>query len=100
MFLLKRRVENEARKNTRAHPRAHSYEFQIDLGIAILNRAITLEWEDIDGPRPNRMHKNMCVPSECKKCFFCINKLTRRQEQPSLKKLTPTCFRKDVLTRG
>jgi hypothetical protein len=45
------------------------YEFQINVGIAIINHVIKLDWEDLDRPF-NQMNPNMCVPCECKKASF------------------------------
>jgi hypothetical protein len=52
------------------------YEFQIDLGIAVVNHGIEQEWEDDDGPCLNWMCQADFLPCECKKCFFSINGLT------------------------
>jgi hypothetical protein len=50
-------------------------KFQIDLGLALLNFAIGLEW-DGKGPRPSRMQQTDFVPCSCKKCYFCLHGLT------------------------
>ena len=51
------------------------HDFQIDLGLALVNYAITLEWVGED-ERTGWMRKNSCVPCDCDKCYFCINGYT------------------------
>ena len=47
--------------------------FQVDYGIAILNYACGRVWPDCMKPHPEWMHKSDVIPSDCKKCFICIN---------------------------
>ena len=50
------------------------HDFQIDLGIALLNHGIGL---DYDGDkRPDYIRVGELVPCNCKKCYFCINGYT------------------------
>ena len=49
-------------------------DFQIDLGIDLLNYGIGLDWKDES--RPDYMRSGGFVPCDCNKCFFCINKHT------------------------
>lgn len=52
------------------------YDFQIDLGIDLMNYGISKAWPDLNQPRPNWMRQTPFVPCECKKCFFCLKGLT------------------------
>ena len=49
-------------------------DFQIDLGIQLLNIGIALSWDGV-GDRPNWMRQGDWVPCECqdKDCYFCKN---------------------------
>ena len=49
---------------------------QIDLGIDLLNFAIELEWTNTTTPRTGWLRQTSFIPCDCKKCFFCLNKLT------------------------
>jgi hypothetical protein len=52
-------------------------KFQIDLGIALLNYAIGLEWDGKDdSPRPRWMRQTEFVPCDCNVCFFCLHGFT------------------------
>ena len=52
-------------------------KFQIDLGIALLNYGIGLEWDGKeDSVRPRWMRQKELVPCDCKMCFFCLRGLT------------------------
>ncbi len=51
-------------------------KLQIDLGIELLNFAIELEWADTTTTRPGWLRQTSFIPCDCKKCFFCLNKLT------------------------
>ena len=46
-------------------------DFQIDLGIDLLNYGIDLDWDGVK--RPYYMRAEGFVLCNCKKCFFCIN---------------------------
>ena len=48
------------------------HDFQIDLGIALMNYAIEMEWKDMD-KRPDFMRQVDFIPCDCKQCFFCLN---------------------------
>jgi hypothetical protein len=48
--------------------------FQVDLGIALLNYGIELEWDDEN--RPRWMRQSEFVPCDCKSCFFCLKGMT------------------------
>jgi hypothetical protein len=52
------------------------HNFQIDLGINLMNYGIGLEWDGKSENRPNFMPKGSLVPCDCDKCFFCVNGLT------------------------
>jgi hypothetical protein len=60
-------------------------KFQIDLGLALLNFAIGLEW-DGSGPKPRWMRQTDFVPCDCKKCYFCLHGLTGGIEHKRKKK--------------
>ena len=47
------------------------HDSQIDLGIAILNYGIGLDW--VGDERPDYMHTGDFIPCNCKKCYFCLN---------------------------
>ena len=50
------------------------HNFQINLGITLLNYAIALEWNGNENWQPMWMTKcNNFVPCDCGKCYFCIN---------------------------
>jgi hypothetical protein len=51
--------------------------FQIDLGIALMNYGIGLDWNgDVNTQRPRWMRRSEFVPCDCEKCFFCLHNLT------------------------
>jgi hypothetical protein len=52
------------------------HDFQIDLGIALLNYGIGLEWDEVSGKRPSYMQKGAFKPCDCNKYFFCLNGIT------------------------
>ena len=47
------------------------HDFQIDLGIALLNYGIGLDW--VGDERPDYMRTGEFIPCDCKKCYFCLN---------------------------
>ena len=52
-------------------------KFQIDLGIALLNYGIGLDWDGIKvSLKPHWMRQLEFVPCDCEKCFFCLKGLT------------------------
>ena len=52
------------------------HDFQIDLGISLLNYGIALDWDGESCERPSYMRKGTFKPCECKMCFFCVKGLT------------------------
>ena len=52
------------------------HDFQIDLGISLLNYGICLDWDGESRDRPSYMQKGAFKPCECKMCFFCVKGLT------------------------
>jgi len=52
------------------------HDFQIDLGISLLNYGIGLDWDGESRERPSYMRKGAFKPCECKMCFFCVKGLT------------------------
>ena len=57
------------------------YRFQMDLGLALMNAGISRDWKD---PKTNNkvsdrllyVRKHDWIPCDCKRCFFCLNKMT------------------------
>ena len=47
------------------------HDFQIELGISLLNRAIELDWNGV-GLKPKWMRRSTLVPCDCKMCYFCL----------------------------
>ena len=52
------------------------HDFQIDLGISLLNYGIGLDWDGVSRDKPSYMRKGAFKPCECKMCFFCVKGLT------------------------
>jgi hypothetical protein len=48
------------------------HDFQIDLGISLLNYGIGLDWDGVSGKRPSYIQTGVFKPCDCKKCFFCL----------------------------
>jgi hypothetical protein len=55
------------------------HDFQIDLGIALLNHGIGLDWDG--DKRPDYIRVGELVPCNCKKRYFCINGYERHCSQ-------------------
>ena len=49
-------------------------DFQIDLGISLLNTAIEWDWTEED--RPRWMRQGPWIPCDCEECYFCLNGYT------------------------
>ena len=47
------------------------HDFQIDLGIYLINRGIHMDWTGEE--RPDYMRKDAFIPCDCDKCYFCLN---------------------------
>jgi hypothetical protein len=70
-------------EETNSHPEWKRYkgrkngrhDFQIDLGLALIEMGIKMDWEDpfneADKPKWMPQHMNFYVPCDCGKCFFC-----------------------------
>jgi hypothetical protein len=54
---------------------AGRHDFQVELGIALLNCAIEMDWNGV-GPKPAWMRQTVLVPCDCKMCYFCLKGLT------------------------
>ena len=50
------------------------HDFQIDLGLALLNRGIEMDW--VGNKRPDYMRTGEFIPCDCNKCYFCLNGYT------------------------
>ena len=61
-------MEKYASKNIGRH------DFQIDLGIALLNQGIRLDWDGDE--RPAYVQVGELVPCNCNTCHFCIDGYT------------------------
>jgi hypothetical protein len=48
------------------------HNFQINLGISLLNYGIGLDWDGVSANRPSYMRIGAFKPCDCKKCFFCL----------------------------
>ncbi len=48
------------------------HDFQIDLGISLLNYGVGLDWDGVSEERPSYMRTGAFKPCDCKKCFFCL----------------------------
>jgi hypothetical protein len=48
------------------------HDFQINLGISLLNYGIGLDWDGVSGKRPSYMQTGAFKPCDCKKCYFCL----------------------------
>ena len=60
------------------------HDFQIDLGISLLNYSIALDWDRESRERPSYMRKGTFKPCGCKMCFFRMKGLTNGiTHQPS-----------------
>ena len=71
-------------------------KFQVDLGIALMNKGIEMDWEDgfDESKKPKWMPKTRtkakCHPCDCKKCFFCLNGKTTTVTHGPKTALPPT----------
>ena len=57
------------------------YRFQMDLGLSLMNAGISHDWKDPKAnnkvsDRPLYVRKHDWIPCDCKRCFFCLNKMT------------------------
>jgi hypothetical protein len=48
------------------------HDFQIDLGISLLNYGVGVDWVGVSEERPSYMQTGAFKPCGCKKCFFCL----------------------------
>ena len=67
------------------------HDFQIDLGMALLNYAISISWDGVS-KRPNWMRQGEFIPCDCGECFFCINGHTTGIAHKSRKKQKKEVF--------
>ena len=75
------------------------HDFQIDLAISIINRAIAMEWDD-ESKRPDWMRQKEFVPCNCGDCYFCLNGYTTGiQHRAKKQKLKLVCPRTGTITR-
>ena len=64
------------------------HDFQIDLGISLLNYGIGLDWDGESRDRPSYMRKGAFKPCECNMCFFCMKGLTNGITHQKVRKLS------------
>ena len=57
------------------------HDFQIDLGIVLLNRAIQMDWNGI-GPKPKWMRQTALIPGDCK-CAISASMVLLMVYQPT-----------------
>ena len=75
-FLARKDIGNPEWKKYQKHKSA-CHDFQIDLGIALLNYGIGLEWGGKDeSKRPEYITRDAFVPCACNFGFRCINGIT------------------------
>ncbi len=48
------------------------HDFQINLGISLMNYDVGLDWDGVPEERPSYMRTGVFKPCDCKKCFFCL----------------------------
>ena len=61
------------------------HDFQINLGMALLNRAIEWDW-DGTSKKPGWMRQSPVLPCNCNQCFFCLKGITSGITHPPKKK--------------
>ncbi len=61
------------------------HDFQINLGMALLNRAIEWDW-DGTSQKPGWMRQSPVLPCNCNQCFFCLKGITSGITHPPKKK--------------
>ena len=59
-------------------------DFQINLGIDILNYGIGLDW--VGNKRLDYMRTESFLPCDCKRCFFCLNGHTNSIQHAGVKR--------------
>ena len=73
---LSRPSSNKACLNKYYSKNSGHHDFQIDLGVALLNYGIDLDW-DGESKKPDCMRQVAPVPCDCKQCYFCLNGTTK-----------------------
>ena len=73
---LSRPGSNKACLNKYYSKNSGHHDFQIDLGVALLNYGIDLDW-DGESKKPDCMRQVAPVPCDCKQCYFCLNGTTK-----------------------
>jgi hypothetical protein len=55
------------------HKKNGRFDFQIDLGLQLIDMGIQRDWDDISDAKskPKWMRQKSCIPCNCNKCFFC-----------------------------
>ena len=85
-FLAEQGIEKPEWKKDRDKNEGR-HNFQIDLGISLLNYGIGLDWDGVSGERPSYMQSGAFKPCDCKKCFFCLkghtHRITHRPQKPN-----------------
>ncbi len=88
-FLAQQGIRKPEWKKYRDKIQGH-HDFQIDLGISLLNYGIGLDWDGVSDEQPSYMQTGAFKPCECKKCFFYLKSHTsgithHPQKQPTNK---------------
>ncbi len=52
-------------------------DFQVALGIALVNYAIELEWSVPTQQKPDLTCQSTLLPFDCEQCYFCVNNMTK-----------------------
>ena len=73
-------------------PHMGRFRFQIDLGLALMEEGIRVDWEDTDDPamQPAWMRQHQLFPCSCLRCFFCKKE---REQQNSDEEASATSSR-------
>ena len=111
MFTIVKDLVDEKNKDDAwwkyAHGTRGRYKFQYDLGLALIEHGIKLDWKDWKDWRekrdskskPRYMRRERLIPCACGLCFFCKNRHTSGIDHmrgyggpKTTKELTRTCY--------
>jgi hypothetical protein len=96
-------LETNERKEWRKYQKKNGrFDFQIDLGLQLIDMGIQRDWADISDTtsKPKWMRQKPVIPCDCSQCFFCRTDKTSPATQsrsptpsPRFKPPTPECTR-------
>jgi hypothetical protein len=98
-------LERHERKEWRKyHKKNGRFDFQIDLGLQLIDMGIRRDWSNISNAsnKPKWMRQKPPIPCDCNKCFFCRTGKTSPATQsrsptptpsPTFQPPTPECTR-------